>query len=256
MTGGLRPGEVEVLALAKLTLSLRVTGVRPDGYHLLDCEMVSIDLADRLYFSDGHGLEVSDGGAGDGGFGLTAVPTGPTNLVQRALDIAGRQAHVRVVKAVPAGAGLGGGSSNAAAVLHWAGLDGEKGMAAAARLGSDVPFCLAGEGHARVTGAGEGLEIMPFSSVQGRAYTLAVPPFGVATGAVYAAFDNLSHRGDGPNDLEAAALAVEPLLAEWRDRLGEATGQVPVLAGSGSTWYVAGSFPGAGVVARVARPWA
>jgi 4-diphosphocytidyl-2-C-methyl-D-erythritol kinase len=49
---------------------------------------------------------------------------------------------------------------------------------------------------------------------------------------------------DGPNDLESAALAVEPRLAEWRDRLGDATGERPVLAGSGSTWFVPGAHPG------------
>ena len=48
---------------------------------------------------------------------------------------------------------------------------------------------------------------------------------------------------DGPNDLEPAALVVEPRLADWRDRLAEATGETPVLAGSGSTWFVPGAFP-------------
>ena len=244
-----------VLARAKLTVSLRVTGVRQDGYHLLDAEMVSIDLGDTLYFTQGHGVEVVDGGVGHGGFGLAAVPTGANNLVQRALDLAGRQARVQLVKRVPAGAGLGGGSADAAAVLAWAGLEGPLGVRAAAELGSDVPFCLAGGGRARVTGTGDRLQPLPFEEVQGRAYTLVVPPFGVATRAVYAAWDKLGGpSGPGPNDLEAAALHVEPRLARWRDQLGEATGQVPVLAGSGSTWYVPGAYPGDGrVVVQVDR---
>ena len=50
-------------------------------------------------------------------------------------------------------------------------------------------------------------------------------------------------RAEGPNDLEPAALHVEPRLAEWRDRLGDATGSTPTLAGSGSTWFVEGAFP-------------
>jgi 4-diphosphocytidyl-2-C-methyl-D-erythritol kinase len=61
-------------------------------------------------------------------------------------------------------------------------------------------------------------------------------------------------RSDGPNDLEPAALAVEPRLGRWRDRLADATGRTPVLAGSGSTWFVEGTFPGEGrVVTRTDR---
>ncbi|HEV7721737.1 MAG TPA: 4-(cytidine 5'-diphospho)-2-C-methyl-D-erythritol kinase, partial [Iamia sp.] len=65
------------------------------------------------------------------------------------------------------------------------------------------------------------------------------------TPAVYAAWDALGGpTADGPNDLEPAALVVEPHLAGWRDALGDATGETPVLAGSGSTWFVPGAHPG------------
>ncbi len=256
-----------VLAPAKLTLSLRVTGVRPDGYHVLDAEMVSLDLADELAFSDGSGLEIVDArpGAGTpsvappspaGGGGLRpglpaapglppGVPAGDDNLVRRALRAVGRDAHVRLVKRIQAGGGLGGGSADAAAVLRWAGNDD---VALAATLGADVPFCLRG-GRARVSGIGDRLDPLPFVE---RTFTLATPPFGCSTVAVYRAWDALGGpTSAGPNDLELAALSVEPGLARWRDRLGEATGQAPVLAGSGSTWYVEGAYPGAGrVVAR------
>jgi 4-diphosphocytidyl-2-C-methyl-D-erythritol kinase len=269
----------QLRALAKLTLSLRVVGVRADGYHLLDAEMVNVDLADTLEFCPGDGLEVVDGGASLGGHGH--VPADGTNLVARALQLAGARAKVRLVKRVPAGAGLGGGSADAAAVLRWASLGdanqcsgtGESGspscgggsplpaglaLELASRLGSDVPFCLAGGGRARVQGAGEQLLPLPFDEVEGRSYTLLVPPFGVSTAQAYAAWDELRPaRGgwDGPNDLEPAALRVEPRLAEWRDRLGNATGLQPVLAGSGSTWWVPGEWPGDGrIVVRVARP--
>ncbi len=120
--GASGPLVAEVTAPAKLTLSLRVTGVRPDGYHLLDAEMVALDLADTLYFSDGDGLEVVDAGASAGGHG--EVPTDGSNLVNKALSLVGRKAHVRLVKRIPAGAGLGGGSADAAAVLRWAGASG------------------------------------------------------------------------------------------------------------------------------------
>jgi 4-diphosphocytidyl-2-C-methyl-D-erythritol kinase len=241
---------VEVTAPAKLTLSLRVIGVRPDGYHSIDAEMVTLDLADTLYLSPGEGLEVDVQTARG-----HDVPTGSDNLVVRALALAGREAHVRLVKRIPAGAGLGGGSADAAAVLRWAGARGAAGLDAAIKLGSDVPFCLAGGGRARVTGVGEVLEPLPFEEVAGDSYTLLVPPFGVATGAVYQAWDEMGSPGSGNcNDLEPAALRAEPRLAEWRDRLGEATGEQPRLAGSGSTWFVRGEYPGPErLVVRVAR---
>jgi 4-diphosphocytidyl-2-C-methyl-D-erythritol kinase len=240
-------------ALAKLTLSLRITGVRPDGYHLLDAEMVTVDLADTLYFTAGDGLEVDLVEGGWGGRG--EVPEDSSNLVARALAVVGRRARVRLVKRIPAGAGLGGGSADAAAVLRWAGADGPAGLEAALALGSDVPFCLAGGGRARVAGVGEVLEPLPFDQVAGDPYTLLVPPFGVATKAVYQVWDEMGGPGsDNFNDLEPAALRVEPRLAEWRDGLAEATGERPQLAGSGSTWFVRGEYPGAGrLVVRVAR---
>lgn len=226
-------------ALAKLTLSLRITGIRSDGYHLLDAEMVTVDLADLLIFSEGgDGVEVV-------GAELPA-----DNLVTRALAVAGRRAHVRLEKRIPVAAGLGGGSADAAAVLRWAGCTDP---AVAAALGADVPFCVAG-GRARVTGVGEVVTPLPFED---RTYTLLTPPFAVSTPAVYAAWDDLGGpTARGPNDLEPAALVVEPRLAVYRDQLGDATSRTPVLAGSGGTWFVEGAFPevpGA-VVTRTDRP--
>ena len=222
-----------MLAPAKLTLRLRVTGVRDDGYHFIDAEMVSVDLCDMLTFAEGDGLTVT---------GL-AVPDGGENLVTKALRAVGRTAHVTLHKQIPAGAGLGGGSSDAAAVLRWAGAGDD--VTLAASLGGDVPFCVIG-GRARVTGIGEVLEPLPFVE---RTFTLLTPPLHVSTPAVYAKWDELGGPyADGPNDLEPAALVVEPALARYRDELGDATGVTPVLAGSGSTWFVAGSFPAAGRV--------
>ncbi len=244
----------ELVAPAKLTLSLRVTGAGADGYHLLDAEMVNVDLEDALSISPGNGLEVVDEGAAAKGHGT--VPADASNLVARALALVGRRAHVRLVKRIPAGAGLGGGSADAAAVLRWAGVSGPGGLAMAALLGSDVPFCWAGGGRARVRGTGQLLEPLAWEEVAGRVYTLLVPPFGVSTAAVYRAWDELGGPvSDNFNDLEPAALRVEPRLAEWRDRLGDATGHRPLLAGSGSTWFVPGEYPGQGrLVVRAARP--
>ncbi|HEX2063237.1 MAG TPA: 4-(cytidine 5'-diphospho)-2-C-methyl-D-erythritol kinase [Acidimicrobiales bacterium] len=227
-------------ALAKLTLSLHVTGVRPDGLHLIDAEMVTVDLADVLTFEEGDGLDVVG----------TPVDAGESNTVRRALHAVGRTAFVRLEKLIPVGAGLGGGSADAAAVLRWAGCHDPD---VAAAIGADVPFCLVG-GRARVTGVGERVEALPFER---RTYTLLTPPVSVATAAVYRAWDELGGpAAEGSNDLEPAALVVEPGLAAWRDRLGEATGLTPSLAGSGGTWFVEGAFPevrGA-VVTRTDRP--
>ncbi len=230
-----------VIAPAKLTLSLRVTGVRADGFHLIDAEMVTIDLVDELAFAPGDGLEVI------GATGLP-VPADDDNLVRRALRLVDRTAAVTLTKRIPAGAGLGGGSADAAAVLRWAGVD-DPGRAAT--LGADVPFCVRG-GRARVTGIGEVLEPLPFAE---RVLTIVTPPFGCSTPAVYRAWDDLGGpTAEGPNDLEPAALAVEPRLAAYRDRLGEATGETPILAGSGSTWFVPGAHPEAGTVVRTVPP--
>lgn len=245
MTGPDPGAVVTVRAPAKLTLSLRITGVRADGYHLIDAEMVTLELADTLEIGPGDGLEI----VADAGGAPHAVPPDDDNLVRRALALAGRTARVRLTKRIPAGAGLGGGSADAAAVLRWAGFTD---LERAATIGADVPFCVVG-GRARVRGIGERVE--PLEPVA-RTFTLCTPPFGCSTPAVYAAWDRLGGPvAHGPNDLEAAALAVEPRLAEWRDQLGEATGRTPVLAGSGSTWFVEGSFPGPHrVVTRTDRP--
>jgi 4-diphosphocytidyl-2-C-methyl-D-erythritol kinase len=217
-----------LVAPAKLTFELRITGVREDGYHLIDAEMATLDLADELTVDRGRsGLEVA-GPYADG------VPADDANLVAQALRRAGVIAWVRIDKRIPHGGGLGGGSADAAAVLRWAGLTD---LAMAAELGADVPFCLVG-GRARVGGIGEVVEPLPFEP---RIVTLVVPRLHVSTPAVYRAWDDLGGPvGEAGNDLEPAALTVEPRLRIWRDRIGEAAGERPVLAGSGAAWFVPG----------------
>jgi len=227
------------MAPAKLTIGLRITGTRPDGCHLIDAEMVSLDLHDSLEILEGDGIEVVDDVTGE------PMQLEGINLVTKALNLSGRQARVSVRKRIPAGAGLGGGSADAAAVLRWAGCHD---VAAAATIGADVAFCLVG-GRARVTGIGEEIEPLGFEP---RTFTLLTPPFGCSTPAVYAQWDRLGGpTGHNGNDLELAALSLEPRLGHWRDVLADASGHTPRLAGSGSTWFVPGEHPGPGrVIAR------
>ncbi|MEL7155841.1 MAG: 4-(cytidine 5'-diphospho)-2-C-methyl-D-erythritol kinase [Actinomycetota bacterium] len=243
-----RPGATVVVdAPAKLTLSLRLLDeVRPDGLHAIEAEMVALDFGDELTIGPAgpagtsvsyHGLPVPPGPGGD-------------DLVTRALALVDRTAEVSVHKRIPAGAGLGGGSSDAAAILRWAGFtDHER---AAREIGADVAFCLVG-GRAMVGGMGERVEPVPFRPL---VVTLATPPVHCATAEVYRMWDRLGGpTGDGGNDLEPAALAVAPELRRWRDELAAATGAVPRLAGSGSTWFVTGEHPGPGrIVARAIPP--
>lgn len=220
-------------APAKLTLSLRVTGVREDGFHLIDAEMVTLDLADTLTITPGgDGISV-DGPFSDG------VATDSSNLVSRALSLTGRNAHVHITKNIPSGGGLGGGSADAAAILKWAGFTD---LEAASQLGADIPFCMIG-GRARVRGIGEVIDTLP---PMHRKITLVIPPFRVSTPAVYRAWDDLAKAGinstDSLNVLQQAALVVEPRLVEWHDNIAQACGQAPVLAGSGATWWLDGAF--------------
>ncbi len=217
-----------VSAPAKLTLSLSITGVRADGYHLIDAEMVSLDLADTLKIELGHGVVVEGTGEIDP----------DDNLITQALALVGRTARVTLAKRIPPGAGLGGGSADAAAILRWAGYAETQG---AAQLGADVPFCLVG-GRARVQGIGELIE--PLEHIP-RTLTLLIPPFGCSTPAVYRRWDEMGGpKGSNGNDLEPAALEVEPRLDQYRRALEQATGQTARLAGSGSSWFVEGAYPG------------
>jgi 4-diphosphocytidyl-2-C-methyl-D-erythritol kinase len=222
------------VAPAKLTLSLRITGVRDDGYHLIDAEMVSLTLGDTLDFTSTDGpTEIAVGGPFANG-----VPVDDSNLVVRALERVGRTAIVDIDKQIPHGGGLGGGSADAAAALRWAGWrPSADRLVQASRIGADVAFCLIG-GRARVRGIGELVEPLPHLD---RIVTLVVPPMRVDTQAVYRAWDDLGGPvATGPNDLEPAAIVVAPELARWRDRIGEACGHAPILAGSGATWFVHG----------------
>jgi 4-diphosphocytidyl-2-C-methyl-D-erythritol kinase len=221
---------IELLAHAKLTWYLEITGRREDGYHEIRSEMTTIALHDVLFVDEtlDH-LEVLSPFA-------TEIETDERNLIVRALRLVGRRAGVRVEKSIPIGGGLGGGSADAAAILRWAG-----GVAddVAVTLGGDVPFCQLG-GRALVEGVGERLSVLPHEE---RALTLIMPDFAVSTASSYRAYDEMRADGwrpRGSNHLEEPAGRVEPRLAATLAWLRAEIGPQVCLAGSGSSMFVEG----------------
>lgn len=240
-----------VRAHAKVNLSLEVGSRRPDGFHTYESWATSIGLADLLDF------EIREGP----GERRVVVSTGlHDTLVGRALELGGAAAgrdlcwKVRIEKQVPAGAGLGGGSADAAAALTAVSAPLGLGPARdeiARELGTDVPFCLTG-GCARLHGRGECVDMKePLPPI---GILVAVPPVELSTGAVFRAFDELGgpsrteRRGVEPpallarvlptcsfrNDLEPAAVAVEPSLARWKAHIEDAAARPALMTGSGS----------------------
>lgn len=215
----------ETLALpahAKLNLDLAVVGVRPDGFHEIWTRFQAISLHDLLLIEPAATTTLL--GGTDHDLVLRA---------QRALEEASERrlpARFRLVKRIPAGAGLGGGSADAAAALR--GLSRLYGLRCdlkpvAASLGADVPFLLVG-GAAAATGRGELLTPTP----AGRGwYALAWPGFPVSTPAVYQKWDEVG--GEGKNQLTRAALSVEPKMADFASMLGAGWR----MTGSGSTFF-------------------
>ena len=185
---------VTVPAFAKINLTLRVLGVRSDGYHVVRTVLQSLALHDTLTFRAARGafrIECDDPGC----------PTDRTNLVWRAADLVWRAAGragrprdvvVQIVKRIPLQAGLGGGSSDAAAAIRalaalWRlDLPLEQLHAIAASLGADVPFFLQG---GTALGVERGDVVFPLVDQPAARVTLALPPFGVSTQEAYGWFD-------------------------------------------------------------------
>lgn len=239
---------LRIHAHAKLNLVLRVVGRREDGYHLLQSLICAIDLADEIVLiPQKRGIE------------LSAPPgLGPVeqNLALRAAQalLPPREPGVRIVlhKRIPAGAGLGGGSSDAAAVL--AGLNELFGLGKSVeeliglgtKLGADVPFFL-GKSPAWVEGIGE--RITPVELELPKAFLLVIPTFSCPTAQVYRAFDELSlpFSPPGPvpqvppfsNDLWPVAAHVRPGLLDLRMILEGVPSLGVGMTGSGSALFLA-----------------
>jgi 4-diphosphocytidyl-2-C-methyl-D-erythritol kinase len=228
-------------APAKLNLSLRVVGRRSDGYHLLESEMVLLELADRLLLLPGAtGLRV-EAPPEDG------IPVDRANLAWRGL-LAGIGGEPELVclaleKRVPAASGLGGGSSDAAAAWRLgrraSGADElatADDLAALSSLGADVPFFAAQTAAARVGGIGE--EVTPLPAPPADFVVLAHPGFRLSTAAVYGELReaDFSAEEPGANDLLAPSLRLRPELGAFM-RLVVRAGGEPRLTGSGSVVF-------------------
>ncbi len=254
------PFSAAVLAPAKINLHLRVGPARADGFHPLLTWMVTVGLAD--------GLTVTPSA---GGLAFTCddptLPTDGRNLVVKAVAAlaarVGRDPAVAIhlAKRVPAGGGLGGGSSDAAhallAVAKLWGLDDPTLMAdVAATVGSDVPFFLYGPSSVC---RGRGELVLPVAApAVARHAVLVLPGLAVSTPAVYRKFDEMGlgsdtagSLGEGAwtfrpaaelmarlvNDLEAPAFALQPALGDLRSRLERDLGRPVRMSGSGSTLF-------------------
>ena len=247
-------------AYAKINLALEVLGKRPDGYHEVAMIMQSVSLHDTLILS----LQESD---------ITLIcdrpelPCDHSNLAYRAAELLRREVgvtqgvQIELTKRIPLAAGLAGGSTDAAAVLK--GLNRLWGLALspveleqlAARLGSDVPFCLWG-GTSLATGRGEMLTPLP--DFTGHGVVLANPSLQVSTAWVYGNYrdaagnrrrdiSSLRHSIEQPdfsavadtlfNDLETVTVPAYPQVAEIQEQLLQAGAAGVLMSGSGPTVF-------------------
>ena len=256
------PNKISLPAFAKINFDLRILGKRADGYHELDTIFQTISLHDTIRFSLSNTADI--------GFSCDdpSLPLDADNLVVRAARALqdrfaiGRGARIRLEKRIPARAGLGGGSSDAAITMvgltHlWELAIGPEELARlSAGLGADVPFFFTG-GTARGTGLGECLEPLPDA---GEMFLLVVKPnAGISTIDAYQRFDERSlttpnsksilstsrrsqvfdpaDSASLTNDLEVVAFDLVPEIRRARTALLSAGANAALLAGSGAAMF-------------------
>ena len=248
-------------AYAKINLGLKVLGRRPDGYHEILSVAQCVDLADVLYFESASSDQLT--------CSLDSLSTGPDNLVCRAvdafrarLDRPTQSFRIHLEKNIPIGAGLGGGSADAAAVLRALNRFYDQPFSnadlrqIAATLGSDIPFLVEG-GTALMRGRGEMLEAL---SWEGSVfYVLAYPDVEISTAWAYgqlgpiltenSPYFNFTVSLSGgcvdhdrlfevlENDFTPAVDRAYPIVAELRSQLDRVGARATLMSGSGSTVY-------------------
>ncbi|HAF17641.1 MAG: 4-(cytidine 5'-diphospho)-2-C-methyl-D-erythritol kinase [Thermacetogeniaceae bacterium] len=248
--------EISLSAYAKINLTLDVGGLRPDGYHEIASVMQTITLADTLWFARiPSGIEVISDNPG--------VPSGCANLAYRALEVIAHQlpggVRVLIEKRIPWGAGLGGGSSNAAAALRGAdllyncGIKEDDLLAAAAEVGSDVPFFIKG-GTALAEGRGERLTKLPQLPVFW--VVLVRPLYTISTAKVYSLYQSKGREPQTPgliealqkgeyhkipgllgNDLEEVTVSLHPEIGDIKQQLFLLGAAAALMSGSGPTVF-------------------
>lgn len=248
---------LEVLAPAKTNLWLRILGKREDGYHEIDTRMVRLDLADRLRLvlnpkGDGVSLRCDD----------PALPTDEENLVIKAVRVLERYLDRRfdiaidLEKLIPSGAGLGGGSSDAAAVMRGLNTLAELGLSmdelatVGAKIGSDVPFFIY-DRCCDCRGRGEIIEFVDETETPpSLPFFLYKPGFSIAASWAYGHFaESVEYPdfqyepqvlpwGDMQNDLERPVFDKFPVLGDLKNwLLAREEVQAALLSGSGSTVF-------------------
>jgi 4-diphosphocytidyl-2-C-methyl-D-erythritol kinase len=252
---------VRVRAFAKINITLRVLGIRHDGYHELRTVLQSVAVHDRLIFEPTRGaFEIA---ADD-----PACPADATNLVWRAAALvwraAGRRGNPRGVrvtieKRIPIRAGLGGGSSDAAAALRvlsacWdPTIEGTRLHRMAGALGADVPFFLHGGAS---LGVGRGDQLFALAEAPPAWVVLAQPDFGISTRDAYRWFDERMRAstgdrprpnrrspwlpgtyGDGGNDLQGPVAERHPAIARLTSALRRQGARWAAMSGSGSAVF-------------------
>lgn len=238
-------GKQVIAAYAKLNLALRVHGRRPDRFHEIVSLVQTIDLADAVTVERiASGVDITND------LGIAPGEDLAARAAHLLLQEKGRREGMRITvkKNIPSGAGLGGGSSDAAVVLLAVDrltpptLPPDRLAAIAARLGSDIPLFLTG-GLARVAGRGE--RVTPIHPIREEQFVVLVPPVHCATAAVYDRFDSCragSNEGGlclGENDLERPALALYPALLPYAQVINRLGADYSGMSGSGSAFFAA-----------------
>ena len=236
---------VRLRSLAKINLDLRVLNKRADGYHELRTVFQTISLADtiEITYTPSRRLALE----------IESDPVIPGNLIEKAAEALGIPGlfGIRLRKRIPMGGGLGGGSSNAAAMLMaipaltGKQVERKRLFEIAARLGSDVPFFLVG---GTALGLGRGTELYPLAEFAARYAVLVAPGIHVSTAEAYAAlgrtrapeltattelFDYTSAR----NDFEPVVFARHPELKAIKRKLKKSGADLALMSGSGSTLF-------------------
>ncbi|WP_114287455.1 4-(cytidine 5'-diphospho)-2-C-methyl-D-erythritol kinase [Candidatus Halocynthiibacter alkanivorans] len=240
---------IETFAPAKVNLTLHVTGQRADGYHLLDSLVVFADFGDRVTARPADELSLTVAGPRAGG-----VPVDERNLMMKAARFFGAHAALSLDKRLPHAAGIGGGSSDAAATLRaLARLTGAAVPPGVVTLGADVPVCVLATA-ARMRGIGEDVSLV--TGVPALPVVLVNPGVEVPTPAIFAglarkdnaAMPEVMPRFDSPancaawlagqrNDLEPPALILAPVIGEVLRALRSGPARLARMSGSGATCF-------------------